>query len=278
MSDCLFCRIVAGEIPADVVHDDRATCWPSATSTRRRRPRPGDPAGSTTRDVAARLASPIPTLAGRSCWQMPAQVAADARARRSGYRLVLNTGATRRPDRLPRPRPRPGRPCPRPGPPAEPERRVDAWTPQNHDTEGPPSARRPQGAPMADDAQSRPRPESPVRIEHRDRRARQPRHGLACSGSGDEFLRLVERRFPEVDIMARGNEITVSAARPPRSRWSSALVDELVAVLRTGQGLTAEAVERVGRDAARADDRAPGRGADRATSCPTAAGRSGPRR
>ena len=63
-------------------------------------------------------------------------------------------------------------------------------------------------------------------------------------GSGDEFLLLVEDAFPQVDLHVRGNEITatgdpLSVARVDR------LVGALLALLRTGDGLTRDAVERV---------------------------------
>jgi len=62
-------------------------------------------------------------------------------------------------------------------------------------------------------------------------------------GSGDELLRVVERAFPDVDILARGNEITVTGP-PSGVQLVERLVDELVVVLRTGQALTPETVER----------------------------------
>ena len=66
---------------------------------------------------------------------------------------------------------------------------------------------------------------------------------VSLLGSGDELLRVVESAFSDVDILARGNEITVQG--PPSSvALVERLVDELVTVLRTGQGLSPEAVER----------------------------------
>ena len=38
---------------------------------------------------------------------------------------------------------------------------------------------------------------------------------VAVLGSGDEFLRVVERAFPATDIHVRGNEITVTGERRP---------------------------------------------------------------
>ena len=62
-------------------------------------------------------------------------------------------------------------------------------------------------------------------------------------GPRDEFLRIMERELP-ADIHVRGNEITLTG--PPAALLLGAnVVTELITVLRTGQGLTADAVERV---------------------------------
>jgi phosphate starvation-inducible PhoH-like protein len=66
---------------------------------------------------------------------------------------------------------------------------------------------------------------------------------VALLGANDEFLRLVERAFPEADLMARGNEITVSGS-PEDVGIIDTLIGEMLAVLRTGQALSAESVER----------------------------------
>ena len=66
---------------------------------------------------------------------------------------------------------------------------------------------------------------------------------VAVLGTDDEYLRLVERAFPEADLMARGNEITV-AGTPEDVGMVDTLIGEMLAVLRTGQALTAESVER----------------------------------
>ena len=62
-------------------------------------------------------------------------------------------------------------------------------------------------------------------------------------GSADELLRVIERNFPSVDVHARGNEITVIGVAV-----EVALVDrlfgELLAVVRAGQPLTPESVQR----------------------------------
>jgi phosphate starvation-inducible PhoH-like protein len=66
---------------------------------------------------------------------------------------------------------------------------------------------------------------------------------VALLGTADEYLRLVERAFPDADILARGNEITVSGSADDVVLIDT-LVAEMLAVLRTGQALTAESVER----------------------------------
>jgi phosphate starvation-inducible PhoH-like protein len=66
---------------------------------------------------------------------------------------------------------------------------------------------------------------------------------VSLLGSGDELLRVVEASFDDVDIHVRGNQITMTG-QPGDIAEAERVVDELVAVLRTGQGLTPEAVER----------------------------------
>jgi len=66
---------------------------------------------------------------------------------------------------------------------------------------------------------------------------------VALLGTQDEYLRLVEDAFPATDILARGNEITASGS-PEDVGLVDTLVGEMLAVLRTGQALTAESVER----------------------------------
>jgi phosphate starvation-inducible protein PhoH and related proteins len=66
---------------------------------------------------------------------------------------------------------------------------------------------------------------------------------VAVLGTEDEYLRLVEKAFPDADIMARGNEITVSGTAEDVGIVDT-LIAEMLAVLRTGQALTAESVER----------------------------------
>ena len=67
---------------------------------------------------------------------------------------------------------------------------------------------------------------------------------VAVLGARDELLRVVEQAFPSTDISVRGNEISVAGA-PGEVALVERFYDELVTVLRTGQGVTAEAVERM---------------------------------
>jgi phosphate starvation-inducible PhoH-like protein len=66
---------------------------------------------------------------------------------------------------------------------------------------------------------------------------------VSLLGSADEHLRVIERSFPAVDLHVRGNEITVNGVAS-----EVAVVDqlfaELLTVVRTGQGLSKESVER----------------------------------
>src|SRR6185436_8438114 len=59
----------------------------------------------------------------------------------------------------------------------------------------------------------------------------------------DEFLGIIEREF-DADVAVRGNEISLAGDRGEVALIER-LVDELVAMVRTGQGLTGETVERV---------------------------------
>jgi phosphate starvation-inducible protein PhoH and related proteins len=65
---------------------------------------------------------------------------------------------------------------------------------------------------------------------------------VSLLGPQDEFLRVAEKEF-DAEINVRGNEITVTAA-PEERILVEQLFDELVAVVRSGHGLTSDAVER----------------------------------
>ncbi|WP_020574571.1 PhoH family protein [Actinopolymorpha alba] len=65
---------------------------------------------------------------------------------------------------------------------------------------------------------------------------------VSLLGPRDEFLRVAEKEFA-AEIHVRGNEITVTAA-PEERILVEQLFDELIAVVRSGHGLTSDAVER----------------------------------
>ncbi|MFF4248351.1 PhoH family protein [Streptomyces sp. NPDC001822] len=62
-------------------------------------------------------------------------------------------------------------------------------------------------------------------------------------GSGDSLLRVIETAFPAADIHVRGNEISASGGAADVALIQR-LFDEMVLVLRTGQPMTEDAVER----------------------------------
>jgi phosphate starvation-inducible PhoH-like protein len=66
---------------------------------------------------------------------------------------------------------------------------------------------------------------------------------VSLLGPGDEHLSLIEKAFA-ADIHVRGNKITMTGD-PGEVALAERLLDELVAIIRTGQGVTAETVERV---------------------------------
>ena len=65
---------------------------------------------------------------------------------------------------------------------------------------------------------------------------------VAVLGARDEFLKIIEREF-DADIHVRGNQVSVDGDRAEVALVER-LFDELVTMVRTGQGLTADAVER----------------------------------
>ncbi len=62
-------------------------------------------------------------------------------------------------------------------------------------------------------------------------------------GSGDALLRVIEKAFPAADIHVRGNEISATGD-PAEVALVQRLFDEMMLVLRTGQPMTEDAVER----------------------------------
>ena len=66
---------------------------------------------------------------------------------------------------------------------------------------------------------------------------------VSVLGPRDELLRVVERGHPHVDVHVRGDEFTLTGA-PGEVALVERLLDEMLAVIATGQALTADAVER----------------------------------
>jgi len=66
---------------------------------------------------------------------------------------------------------------------------------------------------------------------------------IGVLGPGDEFLHVLERTLA-ADIHVRGNEVTLTGS-PAAVLLGREVLGEIVAILRTGQGLTAADVERV---------------------------------
>jgi phosphate starvation-inducible PhoH-like protein len=66
---------------------------------------------------------------------------------------------------------------------------------------------------------------------------------VSVLGPGDEHLRLIERTF-RADVHVRGNRITL-AGDPSETALVEKLLDEVVTIVRTGQGVTGETVERI---------------------------------
>jgi len=66
---------------------------------------------------------------------------------------------------------------------------------------------------------------------------------VSLVGSRDELIRVVETSYPNVDVLVRGNEITLDGP-DQQVRQIEMLVAELIVILRTGQGLTPDAIER----------------------------------
>jgi phosphate starvation-inducible PhoH-like protein len=66
---------------------------------------------------------------------------------------------------------------------------------------------------------------------------------VSLLGPRDENLEIIERGF-DADVHVRGNRITI-LGRPAEIALVERLLDELVTILRTGQGLTGETVERI---------------------------------
>jgi phosphate starvation-inducible PhoH-like protein len=68
---------------------------------------------------------------------------------------------------------------------------------------------------------------------------------VSVVGANDEFLRLLERLL-DADLLVRGNEVVITGAVADVALAADVL-REMVAITRTGQGLSADAVERLVR-------------------------------
>src|SRR4051794_21112756 len=66
---------------------------------------------------------------------------------------------------------------------------------------------------------------------------------VSLLGPGDEHLSMMEKAF-EADIHVRGNQVTLRGKHGEVALAERAL-DELVTIIRTGQGISPETVERV---------------------------------
>jgi phosphate starvation-inducible PhoH-like protein len=66
---------------------------------------------------------------------------------------------------------------------------------------------------------------------------------VAVVGVGDEVLRAIEAEFPAVDIHVRGNEISLAGASADL-HLVERLLDEVVTIVRTGQGMSPDAARR----------------------------------
>jgi phosphate starvation-inducible PhoH-like protein len=66
---------------------------------------------------------------------------------------------------------------------------------------------------------------------------------VALLGAADEHLALIEKAL-EADVHVRGNQITLKGD-PGEVALAERMLDELVTIIRTGQGLSPETVERV---------------------------------
>jgi len=66
---------------------------------------------------------------------------------------------------------------------------------------------------------------------------------VSLLGPGDEHLGLIEAAF-DADVHVRGNRVTLEGP-PAELALIERLLDELVTIIRTGQGVTGETVERV---------------------------------
>ncbi|MFH8383211.1 PhoH family protein [Kitasatospora sp. NPDC018058] len=92
------------------------------------------------------------------------------------------------------------------------------------------------------DGQSRPEPADDGRVSARI--VIPEKHPMVTLlGTADSLLRVIEQGFPAADIHVRGNEVTATGVRAEVALVQK-LFSEMMLVLRTGQPLTEDAVER----------------------------------
>ncbi|MFJ8624151.1 PhoH family protein [Kitasatospora sp. NPDC093550] len=92
------------------------------------------------------------------------------------------------------------------------------------------------------DGQSRPEPADDGRVSARI--VIPEKHPMVTLlGTADSLLRVIERGFPAADIHVRGNEVTATGERTEVALVKK-LFNEMMLVLRTGQPLTEDSVER----------------------------------
>ena len=66
---------------------------------------------------------------------------------------------------------------------------------------------------------------------------------VSVVGTRDELVKVIEKAFPDVVVLVRGNEITLDGPQDS-VKLIEQLISEMLVVLRTGQGLTPDSVER----------------------------------
>ncbi|MCS0639871.1 PhoH family protein [Streptomyces sp. LP05-1] len=87
-------------------------------------------------------------------------------------------------------------------------------------------------------------PQRPARDEVRAQFTVPAKHPMVTVlGSGDSLLRVIENAFPAVDIHVRGNEVS-AVGDAGEVALVQRLFDQMMLVLRTGQPMTEDAVER----------------------------------
>jgi len=83
---------------------------------------------------------------------------------------------------------------------------------------------------------------------------------VSVVGVNDEFIRVLEASL-DADLLVRGNEVRITGT-PDDVRLAAAVLAEMVAILRTGQGMTPDVVARLVAMTRQAEDEATERPAD----------------